>query len=505
MAKVTFELVEASITDQSFGGRHKRTWARCDLALPAAELRSIAAIIDAVDWIEQAAEQDGYLFIRPTYDIAWISQERAFHQVLSIARKNLSEALHILRNNAPEKSVKPFLLNDSPSSGSKCITKDGDWYAMPKGHYGPGFIVIENGEGPPEGYFLTNDTYDDKKKPLATALLAALFPKLNILTWQRLESYGQVKKVSTFEEFPDHAVASYKMAARLIEKTRSEIHALQWRGRPSVFLNEDDDARNWLLTEMQAGATITRVHRDDAEYDDVDGNFEYILSDDTPLAHTIVKRLINCDAIRPEGYPFNNPNPDEPLPPLVFNPKAKGVIINPRDESVPFQAFQSYCAHRRHGDYKECASRMNNSENCCASHCPLVTQVYSEDVGSYGRDFGDDPAFDFDDWERDLLAYAIHPNTKRSYAWLASGEQAVMTLVNMLIYDTYTMNIPRRLFGPENTRAVKKAIAEGWLTFEEEMPDLGIIARLSDDTIATVNKQIEDRNAMDASRELEKA
>src|SRR3546814_20422612 len=64
---------------------------------------------------------------------------------------------------------------------------------MPEGHYGAGFVMVEDKEGRPRGYFLTSDRYDDKKKPLATALLAAFFPELGIETWQRLKSYGEVE------------------------------------------------------------------------------------------------------------------------------------------------------------------------------------------------------------------------------------------------------------------------------------------------------------------------
>src|SRR3546814_17608740 len=92
MAKVNFERVEASITDQSFGGCHSKEWARCDLALPAGELRAIDGVLDTLPWIEQAAEDGGALYIRLSYDKAWLLQEHAFHAALTLVRRQIGRA-----------------------------------------------------------------------------------------------------------------------------------------------------------------------------------------------------------------------------------------------------------------------------------------------------------------------------------------------------------------------------------------------------------------------------
>lgn len=502
MAKVNFELVSARIEDQSFGGSHKRDWARCDLARPASELRAIAGVIDAVEWIEQAAEYDGALHIRLQHDVAWLAQERAFHGVLAIARRHVAEALEHLRTRAPEPTPEPVMTNSYVlhHKGAKAsVAGGGASLLMPEGHYGAGFAVLEEDDGLVSGYFLTSSTYDDKTKPLAAALLWGLFPELRIEPWSRLRSWGEidigaapavVDALMRDNALRDHAAACYRMATRLMETVKREVAALQWNGKPSSFLDEDDDARDWLLEQMRNGAIIARERRQDADYDDVDGVCTFTLSDGTPLAHTIVTRLQNAKAILPEGYPFEHSRkPDEPLTPLVLNPKAGKEVFEPRRSCVPFQSFQSYCQHRRHDGNRECAHRSDGGETCSVNHCPLVTQVYAQDAGRYGTTFDEDPAFDYWNWERDTLAYAIHPNTERSYAWKAAGEQAVMAVVNMLVHDTYAMGIPRRLFGNENIRAVRQAIADGWLVIDEEMSNFGIVARLSDRTIAMVEKQ----------------
>src|SRR3546814_4942498 len=91
---------------------------------------------------------------------------------------------------------------------------------MPEGHYGAGFVMVEDKEGRPRGYFLTSDRYDDKKKPLATALLAALFPELGIETWQRLKSYGEVEMLVSRDD-----MEKYGAVARSEEHT-SELQSL---------------------------------------------------------------------------------------------------------------------------------------------------------------------------------------------------------------------------------------------------------------------------------------
>src|SRR3546814_15697288 len=83
--------------------------------------------------------------------------------------------------------------------------------------------MVEDKEGRPRGYFLTSDRYDDKKKPLATALLAALFPELGIETWQRLQSYGEVAMLVSRDDMEKYGAVAYVEASALIEPARREV------------------------------------------------------------------------------------------------------------------------------------------------------------------------------------------------------------------------------------------------------------------------------------------
>src|SRR3546814_4031220 len=91
------------------------------------------------------------------------------------------------------------------------------------------------------------------KNPLATALLAALFPELGIETWQRLKSYGEVEMLVSRDDMEKYGAVAYVEASALIEAARREVAALQWGGAPSAFLDEDDDARDLLLADVQTG------------------------------------------------------------------------------------------------------------------------------------------------------------------------------------------------------------------------------------------------------------
>ena len=494
MAKVNFERVEARITDQNFGGCHSNEWARCDLALPAGELRAIAGVLDALPWIEQAAEDGGALYIRLSYDKAWLLQERAFHAALAIARRLVAGSLHHLRSDEIPSTPKPQHIQDRPlyyRGAYASLAGNAGSYVMPEGHYGAGFVMVDDEEGRPRGYFLTSDRYDDKKKPLATALLAALFPELGIETWQRLKSYGEVEMLVSRDDIEKYGAAAYVEASALIELARQEVASLQWGGTPSAFLDEDDDARDLLLADVLSGTAISRTRREDADYNDVDGTYIYSLPDGSELPHYIVARLINADVLKPLGWPLSmNRDLDAPAVPLVFYPKVDPAALVGRSECVRFQAFQSYCPQRRRDGDNECAHNLSRSYRCSEETCPIVTQVYVEDGGrwGYGTSFEEEPAFDDANCERDTLVRPIHPNTMRSSAWRSAGVQQVEAVVNQVLHAKYRLGVEggRFLFGAENDRAVRQAIAEGYLVLEQEMPGFGLVVQASDTLIAEI-------------------
>lgn len=496
MAKVNFERVSACITDQGYGDCHSKEWARCDLALPAGELRAIAGVLDALTWIEQAAEDGGALYIRLSYDKAWLLQERAFHAGLAIARRLVAESLQRLRHDDIPTTPKPQYVQDHPLYYRGAYTSlpgNSGSYVMPEGHYGAGFVMVEDEEGLPRGYFLTSDRYDDKKKPLATALLAALFPALGIKTWQRLKSYGEVEMLVSRDDIEKYGAAAYAEASSLIELARQEVANLQWGGAPSAFLDEDDDARDLLLAGVLAGAAISRTPREDADYNDVDGTFVFSLPDEAELPHYIVERLINAEVVKPLGWPLSiDRDPDAPPAPLVFCPKVDAAALVGRSECVHFQAFQSYCPQRRRDGDNECVHNLSRSCRCSEETCPIVTQVYVEDGGSwgYGNSFEEEPAFDDSNCQRDTLVRPIHRNTTRSGAWLSAGVQQVEAVVNQVLHALLRFGVEggRHLFGSENDRAARQAIDEGHLILDEEMPGFGIVVRASPSLLAKVEE-----------------
>src|SRR3546814_10250203 len=83
-----------------------------DLALPAGELRAIAGVLDTLPWIEQAAEDGGALYIRLSYDKAWLLQERAFHAALTIVRRLVAASLERLRHDDIPATPKPLHVQD---------------------------------------------------------------------------------------------------------------------------------------------------------------------------------------------------------------------------------------------------------------------------------------------------------------------------------------------------------------------------------------------------------
>jgi len=489
MAKVTFELVKAAVPDRYRRHSWAREYARCDLARPASELTIIAELMSTLPWLENAVQRDGSLYFSLQHDQSWLIQKRALHAALAIARRHVGETLTTLTTDTPAKAVEPYFIHQFAlhhRSAYAHVAGGGGTWMMPDGHYGAGFAVDEMEDGSFFGYFLTPHTYRDSNRVLAASLLACILPEAGIGQVYTM-SYNEIDIARNVPGLADHAVMAYSAAEQLIRAYKNEISALQWGGAPSAFLEEDDDARDLLLEQVRAGATITRTVREETDHDDYGGAMAYELSDGTPLAPHLVQRLINADIVRPLGWPLDcRREPGAPLAPLVFNPKVEASALTGRKSCVRFRAFQSYCPQRRHDNDGECAHPASRSDTCSEETCPITIQAYSEDVSLYGRGFADDPAFEEADWERDPLVRAIHPNTERSFAWRAAGEQALEAVVNQVLHSHFQLGVKRHLFGSENMAAVRKAIDESYLVLDEEMPGLGVIVKASDDLVRKV-------------------
>src|SRR3546814_158845 len=189
---------------------------------------------------------------------------------------------------------------------------------------------------------------------------------------------------------------------------------------------------------------------------------------------------------------------DAPTVPLVSYPKVDAAALVGRSECVRFQAFQSYCPQRRRDGDNECAHNLSRSYRCSEETCPIVTQVYVEDGGrlGYGTSFEEEPAFDDANCERDTLVRPIHPNTTRSSAWRSAGVQQVEAVVNQVLHAKYRLGIEggRYLFGAENERAVRQAIAEGYLVLDQEMPGFGLVVQASASLISDIEGRMRARS-----------
>lgn len=500
MSKVNFERIQASIPDD----RHMlfiRDFIRCDLARPAPELAIIACLLATQDWIRNAAEHDGAIYLRDEQNAPWMAIERSLHQALNIARKYVTEAILALKTRPIPSSVTPIYVSESDiyQSGPKAIvwrhesgtriSDRGGMYHMPKDCCEQGFAVHRNEDGSFSGYFLKSPSYDSTPESIAVNLLKIVNPQAGI-TAQKPHRFDGIGIANPTDGLADLAVMCMKYAQTIIVQYKEEIKALQWEGKPSVFTDEDDDARDLLVQEVRNGAIIHQVVKDDSCHYDIYGRYNYTLSDGTELSAMIVRRLINSRILICEGDPFAAHKEGEPLPSLILNPKAKETAFIGRTSAVRFKSFESYCSKRRYDNHTECAHPSSRSDYCSARSCPLLMQVYSEDVGYGSYQFEDDPAFDSYDWDRDPLVRALHPNTTRSYAWRASGEEAIVAVTNQMLRSHFGLGIERHMFGKENERAVLAAVEAGYLIIDERLAGFGMIVRASQDLIKKMETQI---------------
>lgn len=505
MTKVRFESVRARISDWRWPWGHEKDYARCDLALPSSELAAIASLIETVEWVNHAAEHEGAIHIQRIYDTPWLVEERAYHAILSLARAEVTKALDVLRTRElPEVATPVFVQgHQSYHRGSHAnISGGAGAYVLPERNYEIGFVVVQLEDGSHEGYFLTPSHHDRTSRKLAASLMRMTMPEAGVGEVDE-KSYGQIDIRTPIKDIERMAVACHRAASGMMANLQSTLKSMQHEGRPSVFNDEDDDARDMLLQEIRSGAKIHRARKGEGWQNEADGHYQYEHSDGSELPHYIVERLCHAKALRLEGSPQWESVDDSPRP-LVADMDADKGIIAPRCKSVRFQAFQSYCSQRRHDADDECAHSKNRSGNCSEEACPLVIQVYSEDVSYCNKGFGDDPAFDDSKWERNPLVRASHPNTERSFAWRASGEDAVIAIVNQSIHSKYRLGVENHLFGNEHLDAVRKAVEMGHLDIVQEMPGFGLVVKPSSVLIEMLESQAR-KTGEDAAQEMAKA
>lgn len=486
MSGITFSRTTKRLNHPSYGIHHSHDFAACSLARPEAELRALASMIGVLPWTGECIVLDGRLHLHLDYKAPYAAQERAFHVVLGIARAMLDEALHHLRTTTPEETITPYLdeSGNTYRSYASAYIKDGGVLRMPDGHYGTGFAVVRAETGL-QAYFLTNSSYDRDTKPLAATLLGMLMPEAGLGTCQQM-SYGETSLEREIDGLRDMGVMCHRMAYGLHEKFKKRVAALQWGGQPSSFTDEDDDARDMLLARMRAGEKVMRTRREDAGYNDIEGNFDYTDGEGSPLSGEIVERLLHARLIQSEDGPFGNSA-------MLVAPEGAGDKgADPRRRTVRFQAFQSYCQHRKHWDETECRHRDNHvgGDMCAEGVCPLVSQVYAADYGeSYQRRFDDDPAFNPNhDYEHDPLVVAHHRNTERSFAWRSAGQDGMMAIVNTVLASHFAHGAAF-LVEPALETHARAAVAAGHLVIEKEMPDFGLVMKPTGTLLAFLAEQ----------------
>lgn len=458
----------------------RMSWAsdclRCDLARSADELRVVAGIVSHAGVFEAWVE-DATLMLRlsdPDRDYPEVVQRLARWHI-EAARASLREAL------ATPDPIAADLLAD-PGRAIPIVLREVGFYdfvgvfpiegkrareALPEAFRGQGCLVHLREEG--EHDHPVTFAISDYTTP--TGLVDAVLGLFGLLSgvspspgdWPvRLKVDGRRLDERNVFSF---ANAALRLARTALDAGRRRIEDLPVKGQRSIFTPEDDDARDALLAEVVAGATIDVVVGS--------GRNDWACSvDGEPVAGHIVDRLLKANWLESaergwrERTSYTLSKHAEPTP----------RSLAPRDHAVSFDAFQSWCRFRRHTDdgSRECAHPGKYDESRCDCHgCPLTTPVHKDEVDYYA----DDPAFAWrDSSEIDVMVTADDVRTERSRAWKAAGERRIEAVVH-LVAGAYVNYSAPYLCDSATAKAAREAVGAGYLEVVEETP-LGPIVGL---------------------------
>ena len=505
MSGVTFTRCSRRIHDPQYGMHHGHEYIGCDLARPASELRAIGSLMAGVHWVGETMVADGMLYVRSDYKVPFVLQERALHRVLDVARAVLAEGLAVIPTERL-KPAPPVELNEDAycSRANIYVQNESDpgrssKYAVPAGCYEPTMMVVER-NGHLQGHLLVPERYDDARRNLAVHLIDMLAPEAGVEVADR-QFCKRIRLARCPEGMENLGAACLRMGEGMIAAMKDRVHKLQHEGRPSAFLDEDDDARDVLLGLMVGGATLTWSVDEgpDCDVSDGDPGVRYHLDDGSEAPYHVVQRLSEAGLIMPSDGRWGRSTT------LIAAEGLTRQQLNPRAESVSFDMFQSACRFRRHPDdsQEECVSRSHHGYNsyCEAEACPLLDRVHENEYGDRicGRSsIDDDPAFDYHvrDERPDPLMVARHRNTMRSHAWRHAGENRMHGIVNRVLGAHLTYGIPM-LIEAMHDAAVDQAVADGWIVVRERNP-LGSVAEASDRLLAEVQRQRRQPASMDA-------
>jgi len=496
MSRIAFTKTTGRMPHPQYGMSHSHEFIACDLARPAAELAAIGALMSSIAWVDETMVHDGKLYVRSDYGVPFLLQERALHRVLDIARAVLAEGLAVIPGERAKPAPVAEINDDVYCSRPNAYVQQADdhrrseKYAVPEGCYEPTMMIVER-QGRLQGHMLVSDRYDRSRSSLAVHLIDMLTPEAGIESADRqvLEEMYLARRVDGIE---DLGAACLRVGGGMIAAMKDRVRRLQYEGRPTAFLDEDDDARDVLLGLMSDGATLTRIRIEEDEYDfsDTEPTVGYHLEDGSEAPYHVVQRLREAGLVIPSDGRWGDSATFVAIEGLTREQ------LRPREKTVSFDMFQNACRFRRHPDdgEHECASRDHHGYNsyCEAQACPLLDRVHENEFGdAFGgrRPIDDDPAFNYHELDErpDSVMVARHPNTRRSYAWRYAGESKMHGIINQVLGAHFTYGIPM-LVEAMHDAAVDQAVAEGWLAINERNA-LGSVARVTDRLLGEVERQ----------------
>lgn len=451
----------------------RTSWAadclRCDLARPADELLVLAAIVSHAA-IFEAWVDDAVLMLRPHHSECDYPEviERLARWHVDAARTALREVLEapdvfaadLLA--APDRplpiEIREVGFYDFADVYSKGATQPRK--ALPEAFLGQGCLVHlreDGGHDHPVTFAIPDWSTPTGLEEAVLGLFGMIsgvsatpgrWPVRMLVDGRRLDE----RRVFSF------ANAALRLARSVLAVGKRRIEDLPVKGQPSIFTPEDDDARDVLLAQVVAGATIDAMFECDGD------EWAYSVGGE-PVARHIFDRVakarwLECtDRGGGERTSFKLWKYAKPTP----------RKLAPRDYAVSFDAFQSWCRFRRHTDdgSRECAHPAKNDESRCDCHgCPLASPVHKDEIDW----FADDPVFAWcDSSEIDVQVTADDVRTERSQAWQAAGKRRIEAVVH-LVAGAYVNYSAPYLCDSATTKAAREAVGAGYLEVVEETP-----------------------------------
>lgn len=301
---------------------------------------------------------------------------------------------------------------------------------------------------------------------------------LNVVVKFEIKAYLNFVRIPGFVDIEiatdaaDLAEKAWKWGQRQLSK---KIQELPYGGADSNYEPEFNDERDRALAKIASGAKLA------IEFDSSNRRMGSI--DGQSVDPVVVDRLLASRLLEIVGDRFAHRRVEPRHFELKKGLKLSDRQLRPRNFSVSFRSFETYCPHRRHWSENECLHK-EGSRNCCAaSTCPLVEAVYLSDADRHGS-VHDEPHFNAYDENWDTQVVAIHRNTERSSAFRSAGRQRVEAIVQIAA-NAYASGIANYLVGDSQKTAAEEAIEAGYLTLVENN-QIGIIVTLSPSIIAQI-------------------